>query len=62
MSGECVVGVCCECTYHGATGESIEHVEEDETSEGHGRVPWSDHLVLHLRIGKQYSLCRISQN
>lgn len=37
------------CVYHGATGESIEHVEEDKASEGHSGVPWSDHLILHLR-------------
>ena len=37
------------CVYHGAAGESIEHVKEDEAGEGHGGVPWSDHLILHLR-------------
>ena len=35
--------------YHGATGEGVEHVEEDKASEGHGCVPGSDHLVFHLQ-------------
>ena len=37
------------CVYHRATGKSIEHVEENEASEGHGGISGSDHLVLHLR-------------
>ena len=42
--------------YHGATGECIEHVKEDEASEGHCGVPRGDHLVLHLKYRTAYLL------
>ena len=32
-------------THLGATAECVEHVEEDEAGEGHGRVPGGDDVV-----------------
>ena len=36
-------------SYLGAAAESVEHVEEHETSEGHGRVSRRDNVVSHLQ-------------
>lgn len=46
--GACICKVI-DRQYHGAAGESVEHVKEHKAGEGHGSVPRSDHLILHLK-------------